>query len=271
LPVATLLMGLGSTGAAIAHRLIMQVRREIGRLPAHLQYLLIDASPLQPDMDPTQFVPIGTSGAGTVASKGAELFWQHAGAIRDNISRRVERLFHHVDPEFPLRFGPREQTAFWVIAGCGGTSGGTLQPTITTIHDVARDWDIAQPDVNVVHLGPEMATRDRARHMTPEQDKQIQANAAANLVKIAHDLGSPERIDETRADGTTFGLPAYRRVHTLTLVDKSNGSTQFATTEQMAAMTVHALYSRLFTEAGTYIANRSKDLYETGFAGLPRE
>jgi hypothetical protein len=272
LPVATLVLGLGSTGSAVAHQLVRAMLREIGRLPEQFQYMLLDASPLQPDMDSTQFVQIGTAGSGTLADQGLKLFRQYASTIRDNLSRRVEHLFHHVDPEYPLRYTPREETAFWVIGGCGGTSGGTLQPAIATIHDVARDWDIAEPRIQVVQLGPEMATRDRARHLTPEQEKQIQANAAANLLKLAHDMANPAAIEETRPhDGTTFSLQASKRVHTLIVVDKSNGSTQFATTEQMIAMTVEALYARLFTEAGTYIANRSKDHHQTGFAGLPTD
>jgi hypothetical protein len=45
LPVATLLFGLGSTAAAMVQGVVQLVRHEIGGLPAHLQYLLIDAIP----------------------------------------------------------------------------------------------------------------------------------------------------------------------------------------------------------------------------------
>jgi hypothetical protein len=142
LPVATLLLGLGSTAAAIVQGVIQLVRHEIGRLPAHLQYLLIDAIPPQAHMDPTQYLQIGTDGAGTAAAEGWRLFRQHADAIRNSVSRRIDHLFQDIDPTYPLSFGPSQEIAFWLVAGCGGTSGGTLQPAIALCHVLAREFKV---------------------------------------------------------------------------------------------------------------------------------
>jgi hypothetical protein len=121
-------------------------------------------------------------------------------------------------------------------------------------------------------LGAEMATQDRTRIVSDEQKRQIQANATTNLVKLAHDLETPGTVEETRPhDGSTFPIEAGRRVHSLVVVDKSNGLTHFASTEEFSAMVVHALYARVFTEGGKYIAQRWVDLRRTGATGLPKD
>jgi hypothetical protein len=95
-------------------------------------------------MDPTQYLPVGTHGAGTAAAEGWKLFHRHADAIRNSVSRRIEHLFQEIDLTYPLWFGPSQEIVFWLIAGCGGTSGGTLQPAIALCHDLDREFKVKE-------------------------------------------------------------------------------------------------------------------------------
>lgn len=263
LPIATLVVGIGSQGSAVAQAIAAMAQTEFGRLPGPFAYQMIDAAAPVLGMDGQHFLQIGVAGSGTKPSEGLQRFNHHYSHIRANISKRLQWLFQP-DPEFPLGTLPREAINLVLVGGSGGTSGGSLHRAIDLLHDVAQDWDVQEPRVHVVLIGAEIALRDRSRQVSPEQQRVVRDTAANNLIKLCGDLADPGHLSAARPDGTTFSIPASRRVWLVSVADQSNGECQYSTNAAFNDMLAYALFAQVFTQGGIYLRDRFEDLDRLG-------
>src|SRR3712207_4986838 len=72
LNVATLLIGLGSTGSALVAAVIDRLHRHLGgrQLPRAIGYRLIDAAAKEPGWEQEKFLSLGETGSGTDPAAG---------------------------------------------------------------------------------------------------------------------------------------------------------------------------------------------------------
>jgi hypothetical protein len=153
---------------------------------------------------------------------------------------------------------------FTVVAGPGGTGGGTADDAVALIHDVARQRKIRHPLVHLVQIGAEMPLCDRTRDVCPEQERTVRATAASLMVKVAADMAADGFRTETRPNGSTFRIGAGDRVQSLLVADQDNGFWQCSTVDGLVEVLVNSLFLRLFTRAGAHLAARIKDPDQLG-------
>ena len=269
---STHVLALGTTGSRIAHELVKKLLKELGsnRLPAGFNYLMVDAAAPHPGMDQDHFHRLagGLNGAGTDPKRGFDLFCtvETYEQLRFTLGSHVVD-FGRSDPELPCCVPPREAVDFWIIGGCGGTSGGALDPAIKLIHDVAQQRNIQHPRVNVLLIGAEISLGDRTRSVTTKQQQVVRATAAGLVCKLAGDMANSQPIDETRPDGTSFSVSSSDRVWSLLLADQTNGQADCSTVDGLIRVVVEALFPRLFTMAGIHLGDRFKDFVELGSTG----
>lgn len=267
-----LAVSLGTTGAMVLNGLVRKVRAERRRLdlPSAFDYLMVDAAARQPDMDATNFYQLagGIDGSGTDPRRGRELFRRHRNyqEMRAILNNRVLGLMR-ADAE-QMVLSSRKALDMLLIAGNGGTSGGSLSPAIGLLHDVAQDRHIEEPHIYVVIIGAEIALRDKDRQVTLQQQHVVRATAGDNLRSIIGGMAQDGTLQESRPDGTTFSVKAAERVWSVTVADQSNGFADHATVAELAHMLSDALYLRFFTQAGAYLAERIRDPRHLGDMGL---
>ena len=271
LPFPWLLVGLGTTGTDAIHTVLHFVHEAIGKIPKGCRYLTVDAAPTQDMEHQLCHVAIGTDGAGTNPHNGRRLFLDHYDLVKHALQQQIDRLCGSVaDTISPLK-SAREVTGFLVVAGSGGTSGGTLDPMISLIHDCAQRRSIQEPRVQVVLIGPGMPLRDSSRQPLPEQVGLIHNTYAENLRRIYGLMQTPAHVRERRPDGTEFFVEASARVTGLQKVDYTNGLSDFATTSEFVGMLGHAIFSYVLTQAGEHARQRTRDNHGTGVTGLPTD
>ena len=135
--VPTILIGLGTFGSRTVHRIVLHLNTELGRLPAACNYLNVDGAAPESDMDANHHKTIDLGGCGTNPNLGREQFRVHYDELRYILDKQVQDL-SEIDPQVAVAHTPREATAFCVIGGSGGSSGGMLHEMISLVHDVAR-------------------------------------------------------------------------------------------------------------------------------------
>jgi hypothetical protein len=119
-------------------------------------------------------------------------------------------------------------------------------------------------------MGAEMPVRDRTRNTILKQRRVIADTASTNWIKLSGDFTSSAIIDEIRPDGTAFGLRACDRVYGINVMDQSNGQAECSTTDALVEEIALAFFPRMFTYAGTYLADRIRDLDKLGAFGRGR-
>jgi hypothetical protein len=263
LSASTFLLGLGSTGAAIAHEIVQLLLAELGRLPQNIRYLLIDSASAPLGVDPTNFVQIGVDGFGTDPNEGHDQFCRHYRQLRSSTMLRMLELFASDAALSPPK-STRLVVNIWLFAGCGATSGGAVHPAITLLHDIAQERCIQEPRIHVVTIGAEISLRDFTRDVTAKQEKVVRDTDASNLAKLTADFKNLASRLETRPDGTTFSRMTPYRVYSLAHNDQSNGEAEFATVADFVQAMARAYFLRIATEAGKEVMDRFKDLDKLG-------
>lgn len=272
LALAAFLLGLGTTGSLIVHYVIQRLLTELRRprIPRSVSYLLVDAAAAQEGMDTDHFrlLPGGVDGAGGHALRGFDMFHsvQNYRDLRAATNSYLLQVFRG-DPELQWLVDPREAMNFFIVAGPGGTSTGCRDSAIGLIHDVARDRHIRTPRIHVVQVGSEMPLRDRTRQVTVEQEQIVRANGANLLIKTLGDHADPDWIREQRPDGTDFPVQACQRVWSITVADQGNGQAECSTMQGLIRVIGNALFLRIFTQAGQYLAERFCDIDQQGGNG----
>ena len=256
-----LLLGLGTTGTKIAHGVVARVCQELGRRSACMNYLAIDGASKDFAAKLDHFVCIDVHGCGTDPRRAVRQFYRHYQEIRCALDRQMLTV-SQFDPEIPVFQPPQEILAVWIFAGCGGTSGGTLHPAISLLHDLAQHRRIRNLRVHVVLMGPEMPMRDCTRGVHPKQVAVVADTFFGNLQKIIADMCSAAVLVEKRPDGSTFRLAAADRVWGLQVRDQSNGSFDWSTTDELIEMISWECFLQIFTQLGNCEENRKKDLEE---------
>jgi hypothetical protein len=258
----TLAIGLGTTGSELGQALVARAVRPLGRLPAPFDYLLIDVASRPAGNAGNRYIQIegGVDGCGTDPKRGRDLFATipNYALLRSTLSSLIRGL-GRPDPLVSVSKSPKEAVELWVLAGCGGTSGGVLHPLITLLHDVALDLNIAEPRIHVVLIGPDISLFDTSRQVIEAQRRIVPDTFVTNLVKLCGDRAADGCLTETRPDGTTFSIRAEQRTYSLTVLDRSNGAYDCATVGELLAMAAEALFARLFTPAAAYVAGRMCD------------
>ncbi len=254
-----LLYGLGTTGARMMSGVVDLVHRELGRLPASMNYLALDGASKESARSDGHFLCIDRHGCGTVPRRGSEQFYRHYGEIRLAVDRQMQTV-SPFDPEIPVFYSPREALDVRIFAGCGGASGGMLHPMISLVHDIAQLRRIRDLRVHVVLMGPDMPMRDSARSTHSKQVATVSDTFSGNLLKIIADMCSAAVLVEMRPNGTSFRLKAADRVWGLHLVDQSNAAFEWATTDGLTEMIAWQSFLEIFTHLGKFTEDRKKDL-----------
>jgi hypothetical protein len=270
LAASGLLLGLGTTGSKVVLQLIHRLLHELGQslLPASVNYLMIDADQPPAGTDPAHFLALpGTgAGSGTDPREGRRKIDDprtHA-QLRGWLSAAIDAMQARVAAELMPALPARQVVNLMVISGPGGTSAGTVDRVIAVAHDAAQARHVHNLLVHHVQIGAELPLNDRTRSTCPEQEEMVRATAAAVLAKAAGDLITDGLIEERRPNGSTFLVPAGRRVHSLSIADQDNGRRQCATVDALAGVLADALFVRIFTAAGPYLAARILDADELG-------
>ncbi len=269
------MVGLGTTGSEVVQtvRTTLGEHRPWSGSLGCFQHLLLDAATAPMHWDQGHFRLLegeqgtGIDGAGTDPREGRARMLRERNYrdLRHGVNGMLLELAA-VTSEWALP-SLREACDLVVVAGCGGTSGGAIDPFVTLLHDVCRERNLSNARVTVVLLGPEIAIRDAGRSVTAEQARTIRATAAANLVKMLAQFSHTQPTEEIRADGTSFHVPAGERIWDIAWFDQSNGSFDWPTTEEFVAHTAHCLFLRFFTAAGIHAAHRRADLERLGITG----
>lgn len=251
-------IGLGTTASKVTHGCMENLKREVGRIPSIVGYLNIDA-----DVDGGRHarghtIKIGVDGAGTDPVNGRGLFLEHRGQICDAFLAHLDGLFVP-DPAMKTELPAKRCTSFVVVAGCGGTSGGCLDPTISMIHDVARRKQMRELRVYVALIGPKIAINDIRRSVTAAQTAMIPDTFGQNLERLYDDLAFERTVREERENGTTFALSSVDRVFSLQIIDQSNSQADFSVTEELVGMLADSLFLQHFTSAGMHHDGRFCD------------
>lgn len=272
LTAATLVIGLGSTGGELGHRIMQMVIKENGgTVPPLCQYVLIDSDRNQAaesGWDPSNSCLLNIAGAGTLPQHGAKMVQDNWSHLRGLVGERLDRLMSANCPN-RANAPPMQAVEVFLFAPCGGTSGGTISPMITLVHQVTANRRIVQTRVHAVLLGPDMTLHDPGRPMSPEQVQVIPATFAANLVRICGDIVSPTTRTVGTPDGLSFLLEDSQRVFGLHLVDHSNGAHTYARTEELLDQLARTYLLRFFTAAGANHRARLEDLRQLGVTGHP--
>jgi hypothetical protein len=275
LSVPTILMCIGSTAARIGDTMVKLFQAEWRRpdLPSGFGYLLVDSAAPRPGMDSDHFFPLdgGINGAGTDPNEGFKLFHspETHRALRSALNRKVVNASRQ-DAELPHSKLPRETVDFWLITTSGGTGGGAVHSAIGLMNAVAQDRHVQEPRIHVVLLGPEMPLRDRTRQVSVEQKQIVRATCAHVLAKLLGDFATTGNLHEPIPGEPPLSVQASRRVWSITLVDQSNGYADCSTTDAFVKLVANALFPRLFTQAGIYLADRFQDFDKTGPTGRGR-
>jgi hypothetical protein len=263
----TMLIGLGTLGCETVHNLIQLVQAETdGRIPPACQFLLLDADAAKPGWDGRHALRLGVDGIGTDASRGREVFLQHWSSLRKAVAGRINRLFTTTTLDQQVG-SPLQAVDVWIFGGSGGTSGGFLDPCLTLVHQVSYERGIQEMRTHAVLLGPEMSLRDHTRPLSDEQYTLISANYGSNVVEIVANVQSPATVLEAPPSGPAFPLKKSTRVHTLCLMDRGNGSFNFAVTEEFQRAVAETFFLRIFTPLGSYFASRQRDNLQTRVTG----
>ena len=258
--MAAAVYGLGTTGTRMANGAVHLLLRELERIPACLQYLMIDgASPDSIAVGNDHFISTDLHGCGTDPRQGELQFYRHYSEIHRAVDGQMQTI-SQFDPVIPVCYSPQEALGVWIFGGCGGASGGMLHPMITLVNDVAQQRRVRHLRVHVVLMGPDMPMRDNTRSVHPKQRCVVADTFSGNLVKIIADMCSSVILAETRPDGTTFHMASADRVWSVTVVDQSNGSFQWSTTNELAEMIAWDCFLRIFTQLGKFEEDRVKDL-----------
>jgi hypothetical protein len=229
--------------------------------------LTVDATPTFDPDHRLHHIDTETGGSGSNSHKGRQIFLDHYDLVRDALQERVDELCRGAADFVTPAKAAREVTGFMIVAGSGGTSGGSLDPLITSVHDVAQRRSIQDIRVHVVLLGPGMPVRDSSRQPLPEQIRLIQNTYAQNLQRIYGLMQTPGFVREIRPDGTEFYVEASRRVTRIDKVDYTNGLADFATTDELVEMLGHAIFSYILTLAGKHAIERVSDHDGTNVTG----
>jgi hypothetical protein len=254
-----LLCGLGTTGAEMMGGVVGLIHRELGRLPASMNYLAIDGASKGSARSDSHFLCVDRHGCGTDPRRGSEQFTRHYAEIRLAIDRQIQTL-SLFDPEVPVFYSPRDALDVRIFAGCGGASGGMLHPMISLVHDIAQLRRIRDLRLHVVLMGHDMPMRDTARSVHSKQLATVSDTFSGNLLKIIADMCSSAALVEMRPDGTTLRLDAADRVWGLHVLDQSNGSFEWATTDGLSEMIAWQTFLEIFTHLGKFTEDRKKDL-----------
>ena len=254
----TFLFALGSSMQSAVQGCIDRLHREVGRPPRQAGHLFIDADCPAVGTDTTHFVSLNINGAGTNPHVGRELSLEHRDKVYDAMQAHLDALFEP-DSVCPAEKTARECTSFVLVGSNGGTSGGILDPMIDLVHEVARRRNIREPRVHVVLVGPDILVNDLTRSISPEQAVLIPSTFAQNVWKIYQSLtpGAPEREVGRFASLRHGGTPP--RVFSLTIVDQTNGVSDWASTDDMTAMLADVLFFHCFTQAGIDFLGRTCD------------
>jgi hypothetical protein len=267
LPHPWVLLGLGTTGTGVVQTAMRFLADAAKRIPRACRHLTIDAAPTFHPEHLLQHIQIGTDGAGTNPHNGRRLFFEHYDLIRHALQEQIDELCRGAADFVTPAMAARQVTGFMIVAGCGGTSGGTLDPMISLVHDVAQRRSIQEVRVHIVLLGPGMPLRDSSRQPLPEQIRLIQNTYAQNLLRIYGLKETPGFFREIRPDGTDFYVEASRRVTGIDKVDYTNGLADFATTDELVEMVGHAAFTCLLTHAGEHASERKRDHDGIGATG----
>lgn len=255
-------VSMGTTGAAIARRVFAPLRRHLGRRPKSVNYLMVDAIAAPFDEHRRHFISIGTDGAGTMPHVGRAMFHQYYAEIKNAMLHHVDRIMRGNDPLLQPAKTAREVMGFVVVGtGLGGTSGGSLDPTISLIHDVAQQLNITCPRVHVMMISPEMILNDISRQPIPEQVEMVNATYHQNMHRILGLMQLDGNVCERRPDGSEFYVRARDRVFSLHKADRSNGRVDFSTTSDLVATIADTLHFYLFTAAGHFLDQRNCDIF----------
>jgi len=254
-----LLYGLGTTGTKMMSGVVGLVRRELGRLPATMNYLAIDGASKDNARSDGHFLCIDLHGCGTVPHRGSEQFHRHRGEIRLAVDGQMQTI-SQFDPEIPVSYSPRDALDVRIFAGCGGAGGGMLHPMISLVHDVAQLRRIQNLRVHAVLMGADMPMRDSDRSVHPKQVATVSDTFSGNLLKIIADISSSAVLVDARPDGTSFRLDAADRVWGVHVLDQSNGSFEWATTDDLCEMIAWESFLEIFTHLGKFTEDRKTDL-----------
>lgn len=263
LPNAVVFVALGTTAMHAVIAASERLRDWVGRIPNCVRCFLIDAAAHGELGDGVGFVNMDVHGSGTDPHLGREIFYRARRKVRDAFMAHLDQLFRP-DPLVALVDGPREGVTFVVVAGCGGTSGGSLHPMIDLIHEVASSRGVRRRHVHVVMIGPEVNIHDANRSVTPEQTRLMELTFTQNYARVMGDMAQSSAVKLTRDNGTTFMLNLSDRVRSVDVVDRSNGEASFASVHELTAMLGDSLFDQYLTPIGFHFLQRTQDHLGTG-------
>lgn len=271
LSMTTLLFGAGTTGSSVVAGVGRLLKQEIGR-PRSVDYLLVDAATPaddHQDFDDPHHMAIGRDGCGTDPNLGAETLRENYQEVFNAVESRVLRLDAN-DSLLPADVPVRQAVGFWLIAGCGGTSGGMLDGAITLLNDVARSRNIAEPCIHVVLLGPDLPRLDVSRTVAAGQRHVLPLTFVTNLGSLLTEFMSSGNRLEQPPGRPEFSVPTAQRIASLSPVDFTNRRHDFARMEELIDMTAMATFTAITTPLGKSVADRVRDLLRIGAAGRGR-
>ena len=258
------LLGLGTTGGQIVRQFLERTRREFGRRPSQINYLLIDGVAASMDEHSGHFISTGNDGAGSNPHVGRRMFFQYYDHIKNAALHHIDRMFRDTDPLLSPSKTPREALSFLVVGSSfGGVSGGMLDPAISLCHDVAQRHQIATPRIHVSTISPQTLLRDATRETTPEQQAMVWNTYAENLNRILGFMAQERDVCEFRPDGSQFSVSASDRVFLLHTAALSNGRINISTIDELVGVIADTLFLYVFTETGHYLEQRICDIFAT--------
>jgi len=243
-PANSLAVALGTTAGRVLQGSVRRLCQECGRLPAPAGYLIIDAAQPSDDIDSGHFIPIGHTGdgVGTLPENGRQAFEADADRIRDAISRHVDGLFT-IDHRFVPMLSAQQLIHVNIVAGCGGTSGGSLIPCFKAINSLLGTRGVQKVRFNITIIGPEIVTNDVSRQssMDTRAPAIIYQTFALNY-RYFHQLACLERSSTS-----------------VSVVDRSNRTHLYAQMNDFEPMLAESLFLRWYTKAGTEANARQCD------------
>lgn len=264
----TYVVALGTTAGAAVKQMFAGLRSRFPhRLPDWIQYLLLDAAADQDDRHHGHVPDLGIDGSGTDPRQGRAIFQKSAARISQAIKTHLDGLVRSRSG-IPLK-SARECVNVVIVAGCGGTSGGFLDPLISLLHERAQQRNIQAFRVHLLLVTPEMVLGDVSRELTPEQQEMISLTFAQNLQRTLAAIGEAGHWIEAGQDGGTFLLPPGGRIYSLDLVGNSNGQTELSTCGDLSEMLGLSLYLRHCSPISLEIPQRHIDLVQLGVTGHP--
>ena len=271
---ATNIVGVGTTGTDAMLRLFAYVYAVTGGvLPATTRWLSIDADKDSRDSKSLahqaniQFLSTGKDGAGTVISNGYALAAKAFPFIKQSILESMTALMNARDHRFAVNLPPSQNQSLLVIAGVGGTSGGTKDLAVTAGTLGSDHIGLDRFDVTMATIGGEIPWRDVNRSVNADGRHRIMANYAESVKWRCGQMATHCPIKIYVPGQGAVRLPAAMRIATSLEFDWESESNKLQTNEQVVEMMAASLFHRFFTAVGCRRESRQCDDVNCGRTG----